>query len=195
MARGSRAAGAGGVAGGVLAGTFPSPTFAVDMATQAELDAVAAANARLFSHFANAGNATTVETDLVSDAVAGATLAANGDALIAMHAGILVSSASATRQLRVYFGGSLIFDSGALSVSVAGDWVIDTTIVRVSATVVRYAVAMTLTGASLGAYANVGELTGLTLSGANVLKVTGQAAGVGAASNDLVAMLATVRKG
>jgi hypothetical protein len=65
---------------------------------------------------------------------------------------------------------------------------------RVSATVVRYAVAMTLTGASLGAYANVGELTGLTLSGANVLKVTGQAAGVGAASNDLVAMLATVRK-
>lgn len=30
-------------AGGVLAGTYPNPSFAVDMATQAELDAVAAA--------------------------------------------------------------------------------------------------------------------------------------------------------
>jgi hypothetical protein len=32
----------GDAAGGVLAGTFPSPSFAADMATQAELDAVAA---------------------------------------------------------------------------------------------------------------------------------------------------------
>lgn len=32
-----------GSAGGVLAGSYPSPSFAVDMATQAELDAVAAA--------------------------------------------------------------------------------------------------------------------------------------------------------
>lgn len=33
----------GGDAGGVLSGTYPNPGFAVDMATQAELDAVAAA--------------------------------------------------------------------------------------------------------------------------------------------------------
>jgi hypothetical protein len=32
-----------GAAGGVLSGTYPDPGFAVDMATQAELDAVAAA--------------------------------------------------------------------------------------------------------------------------------------------------------
>lgn len=35
--------GASGAAGGVLAGTYPNPSFAADMATQAELDAVASA--------------------------------------------------------------------------------------------------------------------------------------------------------
>lgn len=38
-----------GPAGGVLGGTFPNPSFAVDMATQAELDAVAAAKQPLDS--------------------------------------------------------------------------------------------------------------------------------------------------
>ena len=70
----------------------------------------------------------------------------------------------------------------------------DVVIGGVPASVVRYAVALTLTGASLGAYANVDELSGLTLAASAVLKTTGQAAGVGAASNDVVAMFATVRK-
>ncbi len=43
------AGGATGAAGGVLAGTYPNPSFAADMATQAELDAVAAAKANLAS--------------------------------------------------------------------------------------------------------------------------------------------------
>lgn len=38
-----------GDAGGVLGGTYPDPSFAADMATQAELDAVAAAKAPLAS--------------------------------------------------------------------------------------------------------------------------------------------------
>ncbi len=143
---------------------------------------------------ASVGNVTTTETDLASFSVPGGTLAVNGDTIRGRYAGVLVSSASATRQLRAAFAGAALFDSGALSVSVAGDWVLDVVLTRVSATVVRYAVSLTLTGASLGSYANVGELTGLTLSAANILKVTGQAAGVGAASNDLVAMLAAVRK-
>jgi hypothetical protein len=126
--------------------------------------------------------------------VAGGTLAANGDVITARVAGVLVSSGTATRQLRAYYAGQVIFDSGALSVSTASDWLMDVQIIRVSASVVRFAVALTLTGASLGAYANVDELSGLTLSASAVLKTTGQAAGVGAASDDVVAMFATVRK-
>lgn len=38
-----------GNAGGVLSGTYPNPGFAVDMATQAELDAVAAAKANIIA--------------------------------------------------------------------------------------------------------------------------------------------------
>ena len=44
-----------GSAGGVLSGTYPNPGFAVDMATQAELDAVAAAKANT-SHTHTAAN-------------------------------------------------------------------------------------------------------------------------------------------
>lgn len=43
------ASAAAGTAGGVLSGTYPNPGFAVDMATQAELDAAAAAKANIAS--------------------------------------------------------------------------------------------------------------------------------------------------
>ncbi len=54
-------------------------------------------------------------------------------------------------------------------------------------------VSFTTEGAALAAYTAVGELTGLTLSGTNILKITGQAAGVGAASNDIVAKMGQVK--
>jgi hypothetical protein len=65
-------------------------------------------------------------------------------------------------------------------------------LVRVSSTVVRYSVKLNTTGASASVYAAVGELTGLTLSNGNILKITGTAGGVGAATDDIVAMLGTV---
>lgn len=59
-----------GAAGGVLAGTYPDPSFAVDMATQAELDAVASAKentgvaAALVDDLSGVSDASTARTNL-----------------------------------------------------------------------------------------------------------------------------------
>lgn len=146
----------------------------------------------LATNFADAGNTTTTETDIFTYTIAAAKLAANGDQVETMWSGIFVSSGTATRQLRAYFGGTLILDTGALTVSLAASWVIFCTVMRVSATVIRYAVSMTTEGAALAAYTAVGEVTGLTLANTNVIKITGTAAGVGAATNDIVGKVGSV---
>lgn len=146
----------------------------------------------LFDHFASQGNGTTVETDLYSDTTAAGQLAANGEKLEAEYGGTFVSSATATREVKLYFGGTVIFDTGALTLSLSSAWTLFASVIRVSSSVVRYMISFTTEGAALSAYTAVGELTGLTLANTNVLKVTGQAAGVGAATNDIVAMLGSV---
>lgn len=145
----------------------------------------------IFDAFADAGNSTTTETDLHTYTTPASTLAENGGKVTANYAGTFVSSATATRQMKVYFGGTAIFDSGTLTISASAAWDVKVTIIRVSSTVVRYTVAMNTQNAALAAYTAVGELTGLTLTNTNIIKITGQAAGVGAATNDIVLKLAT----
>jgi hypothetical protein len=151
----------------------------------------AVAKSALFDHYADAGNTTTSETDLYSDTLAASTFAGNGDKVMARYAGAFVNSTSSKR-LRIYLGGTLIFDTGALTVSAASDWDIGVTCIRESSSVVRCSVAANLTGASTGDFANYVRVTGLTLSGTNVLKITGTASGVGPATNDIVASIGTV---
>lgn len=146
----------------------------------------------LFTHFADQANSTTVETDLYSDTISAGKLTANGDRLEAEYGGVFVSSATATRQIKLYFSGTSIFDTGALTLSLSAAWTAYITIIRVSASVVRYMISFATEGAALAAYTGVGELTGLTLANTAVFKITGQAAGVGAASNDIVARLGSV---
>lgn len=147
----------------------------------------------IFAYSSSAGNGTTVETDLYTDTIAAGQLGTNNSLLQGMYAGSFVTSGgTATREIKVYFGGTAIFDSGAVLITANSSWNIYFDIIRVSATVVRYEVSMVSPSAPLAAYASVGELTGLTLSGTNTLKITGQAAGVGAATNDIVAKMGSV---
>lgn len=144
----------------------------------------------IFDHYADAGNTTTAETDIYSDTIAASRLSVNGQKLQSEYGLTFVVSATATRQVRVYFGGNLVFDTGALTISAPtlnnASLVVYLTIVRDSATTIRYNITANTNGASTATYANTGKVTGLTLSNSNVLKITGQSAGVGAATNDIV---------
>lgn len=167
---------------------FPSASLAAGSSTS-----VAKLGGTIVDHFADAGNATTVETDLYSDTLTASLLATNGDKVVGEYGGIFVSSGTATRQLRAYFGGTAIFDSGTLSIGAGSDaWYMQVIVIRESSTVVRCVAIMNTTGATTSAYCTYTRITGLTLTNTQILKITGQAAGVGAATNDIVAKLGSI---
>lgn len=147
----------------------------------------------LFDHFADANNSGTGETDLYSDTIAAAQLATNGDKLLGDYGGVFSGAVSATQQLRAYFGGTLVFDSGALAIGVATpSWDIYLTLIRVSSSVVRCVASITTSSAALSSSAQYTEVTGLTLANTQILKITGTAGGVAGASSQITAKLSTV---
>lgn len=142
----------------------------------------------LFDHFADANNGTTVETDLYTDTLSAGQLSVNGQKILYQAAGIFVGDATSTQRLKAYFGGTLIFDTGALSIGVTTtNWDLYVTVIRVSSSVVRCSATLTTSFASLNAYASYTEVTGLTLANTQIIKCTGTAAGVTGASNQITA--------
>ncbi len=147
----------------------------------------------IFDHFADAGNVGTGEDDLYSDSVAASTLSVNGDKLEAYYSGELVAHATDTRQIRVYFGGTVIYDSTALASVAATDWHVEVKIIRDSSSSVRCSTRLVNdTGIAYrtAQYATVG---GLTLTNAQILKITGESAGAAVANNDVVAHHGSVK--
>ncbi len=151
-----------------------------------------------FDHYADAGNTHTdgvTYDSLYSDTTAANTLATNGDKLKAEYAGIFVSSATATREIQVLFGGTVILDTGALTTSAADSWDINVLIIRESSTVVRCQATINVsTSTGTGGFTDTTytRITGLTLTGTNILLIQAVSGGVGAAANDIVAKLGTV---
>lgn len=148
----------------------------------------------LFDHFTDAGNTGTGEDDLYSDTISAGQLSANGQKIVATYQGVFSGAAASTQDLRIYFGGTKIYDSGALSIGVAtNSWTAEITLIRVSSSVVRCSVAISTDFATLFPYSKYTEVTGLTLSNTQILKLTGEAAGVGAGDNQVVAKLGYVQ--
>lgn len=149
----------------------------------------------IFNSFTDASTTNTngTEDDLYTYTIAANTLAINGDSIFQKEHVQFVSSATAARRLKKYFAGTLIFDSGMVTLTLGGEFVIETTIIRESATVVRCSVNVVTTSASSVPYATYTRITALTLTGTNILKTTGIASGTGAASGDIVERLSKVK--
>lgn len=174
-------------------GVTPSGNGSLQIKAGNQTSTIAKVGGIIFDHFIDAGNVTTGETDLYTDTLPGSMLNANGDKTSAVYAGLFVSSGTATREIRVYFGGTLIFDTGTLSISAGADaWTINVMVVRDTASSVRCSVWANVTGAALNAFDAYTAVSGLTLTNTQIIKITGQAAGVGAATNDIVAKLGSI---
>ena len=146
----------------------------------------------LFNLYANISTTSTGGSfdDLQSVTIAAGQLASNGDRILARWVGQLVGHATATRQVRLLFGGTTIADSTAYVTGYGGIYVWDIEIVRVSSSVVRTSLngnnpavsAVSALPVAGGAYT---EVTGLTLANSQVLKFVAAATGTGAAAGDI----------
>lgn len=141
----------------------------------------------LWDIYADAGNTGTSDTILHLGTIAANTFTANGNKLTAEYALVFVSSATATRQITIYYEGNLIFDSGALSVAVLSDCSIEILMIRESSSAARFAVKAQTSIAIPPQYT---RLTGLDFTSTNDLQINGMASGVGASSGDIILKMA-----
>lgn len=140
----------------------------------------------------DASNTGTSETDLHSYTTPASTLAADGDKIFFDFGGTM-PDATATITIKVYFGGTQIYTSGAIALSGTGDYHITGFLVRVNSTTVRAVVSgVHRSGVPLTS-SDYTEVTGLTLSNTNILKITGQAGGGTGGTGDIVDKLGQIR--
>lgn len=136
-------------------------------------------------------NATTVETDLYTYTTKVRTLNSVGEAIEAIYSGVF-NDLTATSQLRVYFAGTSIADTGALTVSATGGWQCNVFIIRTDTDKARAVVTINTPGASTALYTSQTDLTGLTFTNTNIIKITGQAGGATGGSSDIQAKLGEI---
>lgn len=139
------------------------------------------------------------EDDLYSYTTVANTLIINGDSVSQKEEIHIIANSTATRRIKKYFAGTLIWDSGDVTgqLNIGGAtntelW-LETTVIRESATVVRVTVrAITTFTVATVPFVTYTRITGLTLTGTNILKTTGIASGSGAVSGDITNRMAKV---
>jgi len=137
-------------------------------------------------YFTSVGNVTTGEDDLFTYTTEANIFGTNGDNIEGEYSGTTAANAN-NKTFKFYFAGTNLLNSGALALN-DKNWKFTFTIIRVSSTVVRYSVEFDYEG-NTATILEVGELTGLTLSGTNILKITGEAT----STDDIVATMGTVK--
>jgi hypothetical protein len=146
----------------------------------------------IFDHFADVTIGGT-EAQIWADSIPANALATNGDKIVANYGGNFVTVGTELTQLLVKFGGTTIWDStGVAPATGTTSWRVVAELIRVSSSVIRYTVSLNTTTGTTYAYATSGELTGLTLSGANFLELKGASSGVGSGSGDIIGKMGSV---
>jgi len=119
------------------------------------------------------GNVTTGEDDLITYSVTGNTLGANSDYLSFEAAGIFAATIN-NKRIKVKFGATTLFDTGALAITTANDWRLHGTIVRTASNAYRAAVEFSSSSSVLSSSADYQTGTD-DLTTALTLKLTGEA--------------------
>jgi hypothetical protein len=151
----------------------------------------------LFTHNNAVGDTNTSESILYTDTV-GTKFSAQNNKYLLHYAGVFSGDATSTQEVKFYFGliGQMvnIFDSGALSVGTTASW--DLNILIVKEAIITHAKAICTWVCSSSALSATTIYTEVVTSsnfyGNNpVCKLTGIAAGVSGASNQITAEMAT----
>lgn len=130
------------------------------------------------------GNVGAGEDTLFTYSVPAATLNTNKESIIATVAGFFGASAN-NKTLKVKFGATTIFDSGALPLTLLSSWIAKIEIIRTGAATQKCNVTLSFASATMANYTTSSE----TLSGAVNLVVTGE----GTSDNDIVGEILKVR--
>jgi hypothetical protein len=154
----------------------------------------------LFNHQSDIGNThftpSSIEDDLNVDILPANALASNGDQIVIDEVFALKHRATATTQVRQYAFGTAVYDSTSFTLT-AADADLHTTVIitRTSSTAVRVEsfAPQTAFGTTVAVAPAVADLSGLTLTGTNILKATALCAGTNSLANDVISKARTVR--
>ena len=139
------------------------------------------------TYLTDVNNSGTSETDLYNTTVGANKLISNGQSIHFVGT-VAENDITATTQIRVYFAGTEIANTGGISISGTGYLKISGEIIRTTSTTARASFKVEGNGLTTD-YVNEFDLTGLDFTTTNVFKVTGTAGGGGGGSNDITAKL------
>lgn len=129
------------------------------------------------------------ETDLYTYTLPAGTLGVAGESTTLRASGNFANTIN-NKRIRIYFGASTIFDSGALAITSANSWTINATVVRATGTTQRVMLLVESSSALFLLTNTTTPTAAETLSGTVVFRITGQ----GTASSDITCEVAKLHK-
>lgn len=136
----------------------------------------------LFDHAIDISNIIAGENYLYADNLPGNTLDVDKDKLTFEYGGKIVGSAD-TKRIRLYFGPTLMIDTGDMAVPSNIDWKLTGWVIRKDPNTLRYSFMFNETPF-------VGELTPINVAIVNVIGLSGESSGGGL--SDITAMLGAI---